>query len=344
MIVCFVGFINKVKITVGMLVTLIVLVGCQKSPEQVYLNGPTMGTSYNIKYISQDGQPTPEVIHKEIDHLLKLVNSQMSTYIDDSELSQFNQSSELTPFAVSQNTAVVIKEAIRLNQLTLGALDVTVGPLVNLWGFGPESRPEKTPTDTELDERRQIIGIEHLEIVDNNVRKDIPDLYVDLSPIAKGFGVDVVANYLEQLNIADYMVEIGGEMRVKGKNKENNFWRIAIEKPSDNERAIQKIIEPGENAVATSGDYRIYFEQDGRRYSHVINPITGKPIDNKVVSVTVLDKSSMTADGLATGLMVLGEKKGMEVANKHNIPVFMIVKTPDGFREIISEAFKPFLK
>nr|WP_255458474.1 FAD:protein FMN transferase [Aliivibrio sp. SR45-2] len=337
--------VNRTKLILLSCFALLLLSGCgEQQREQVYLNGPTMGTSYNIKFINKDGLPKQDVIHAEIDKRLELVNDQMSTYRKDSELSQFNQSTALTPFTVSKDTATVISEAIRLNKVTLGALDITVGPLVNIWGFGPEARPEVVPTEDELNARRAIVGIQHLSATETTVTKDIPNLYVDLSTIAKGWGVDVVANYLEGLGITDYMVEVGGEMRVKGNNKENVAWRIAIEKPTVDERSIQEIIEPGHHAVATSGDYRIYFEKEGVRYSHIINPITGNPIANKVVSVTVLDKSSMTADGLATGLMVLGEEQGMAVANKHNIPVFMIVKTKDGFKELSSEAFKPFLK
>jgi thiamine biosynthesis lipoprotein len=236
-----------------------------------------------------------------------------------------------------------VKEALRLNGLTLGALDVTVGPLVNLWGFGPEARPEVVPTDAELSERKAMTGIQHLAVDGNMLKKDIPNLYVDLSTIAKGWGVDVVADYIQSQGILNYMVEVGGEMRLKGLNREGVAWRIAIEKPSVEERSIQEIIEPGDMAVATSGDYRNYFERDGVRYSHIINPATGKPINHKVVSVTVLDASSMTADGLATGLMVLGEEQGMRIAEQNNIPVFMIVKTQDGFKEMASTAYKPFL-
>ena len=152
-----------------------------------------------------------------------------------------------------------------------------------------------------------------------------------------------MADYIQSQGIMNYMVEVGGEMRVKGINREGVSWRIAIEKPSVEERAIQEIIEPGEMAIATSGDYRNYFERDGIRYSHIINPETGKPINHKVVSVTVLDKSSMTADGLATGLMVMGEVKGMQVAQENNIPVLMIVKTEDGFKELASDAYKPYV-
>jgi len=323
--------------------SLLVLAGCEKPAEQVHLSGPTMGTTYNIKYISAEGIPSPEALQQEIDRLLEEVNDQMSTYRKDSELSRFNQQQSSEAFHVSPQTATVVKEAIRLNGLTQGALDVTVGPLVNLWGFGPEARPEVVPTDEELAVRKAMTGIEHLSVQGNTLKKDIPNLYVDLSTIAKGWGVDVVADYIQSQGVENFMVEVGGEMRLKGLNREGVKWRIAIEKPSTDERAIQEIIEPGDMAVATSGDYRIYFEREGVRYSHIINPQTGKPIRHRVVSVTVLDKSSMTADGLATGLMVLGEELGMQVANENNIPAFMIVKTQDGFKELASEAYKPFV-
>ncbi|MBY8161682.1 FAD:protein FMN transferase [Vibrio fluvialis] len=325
------------------LASLLLLAGCEQPPQQVHLSGPTMGTSYNIKYLQQDGLPSSDDLHKEIDRLLEEVNDQMSTYRKDSELSRFNQYQGIDPFEVSNQTATVVREAIRLNGLTEGALDVTVGPLVNLWGFGPEARPEVVPTDAELAERKANTGIHHLSVEGNKLSKDLPHLYVDLSTIAKGWGVDVVANYIESQGIHYYMVEVGGEIRLKGLNRDGVPWRIAVEKPTVDERSIQEIIEPGDMAIATSGDYRNYFERDGVRYSHIINPQTGRPIHNRVVSVTVLDKSCMTADGLATGLMVLGDEKGIEIAEQNHIPVFMIVKTDDGFKEIASSAFKPYL-
>ncbi|MBY7842403.1 FAD:protein FMN transferase [Vibrio fluvialis] len=325
------------------LASLLLLAGCEQPPQQVHLSGPTMGTSYNIKYLQQDGLPSSDDLHKEIDRLLEEVNDQMSTYRKDSELSRFNQYQGIDPFEVSNQTATVVREAIRLNGLTEGALDVTVGPLVNLWGFGPEARPEVVPTDAELAERKANTGIHHLSVEGNKLSKDLPHLYVDLSTIAKGWGVDVVADYIESQGIHNYMVEVGGEIRLKGLNRDGVPWRIAVEKPTVDERSIQEIIEPGDMAIATSGDYRNYFERDGVRYSHIINPQTGRPIHNRVVSVTVLDKSCMTADGLATGLMVLGDEKGIEIAEQNHIPVFMIVKTDDGFKEIASSAFKPYL-
>ncbi|WP_105903205.1 FAD:protein FMN transferase [Vibrio gangliei] len=320
------------------------LAACSKPAEQVHISGPTMGTGYNVKYIVQKGQPTPETLQAEIDKVLEKVNDEMSTYRPDSELSRFNQHKSSEPFVVSKDTATVVREALRINKLTEGAMDVTVGPIVNLWGFGPEDRPDVVPTPEKLAERRAITGIEHLSETGDALIKDIPELYVDLSSIAKGRGTDEVADYLESIGIHNYMVEVGGEIRVKGKNRDGVRWRIAVEKPVVDQRSVENIIEPGDMAIATSGDYRNYFEEDGVRYSHIINPKTGTPINNKVVSVTVLDPSSMTADGLSTGLMVLGEEEGLRIANLHNIPVLYIVKTENGFEEFSSNAFKPYLK
>ncbi len=324
-------------------ISALLITACGDSREQVHLSGSTMGTTYNIKYIASEGIPSPEDLQKEIDKRLEKVNDQMSTYRKNSELSLFNQYKGREPYQVSADMVTVVKEAIRLNRLTLGALDVTVGPLVNLWGFGPETRLEEMPTDAEVNERRAEVGIQHLTVTEQGLKKDIPDLYVDLSTIAKGWGVDVVANYLSSQNINNYLVEIGGEVRAKGKNKENVAWRIAIEKPDANERAVQEIIEIGDMSMATSGDYRNYFEENGVRYSHIIDPKTGRPINNKVVSVSAIDSSCMTADGLATGFMVLGDKKGIEIANQYNIPIFMVVKTSDGYKEVYSDAFAPYL-
>ncbi|PHM47729.1 FAD:protein FMN transferase [Xenorhabdus miraniensis] len=339
--------LSKKIIHWGVLLFSVVLLAACGGPEQQNLNGQTMGTYYSVKYVADSSSPAPENLQKEIDRLLEEVNDQMSTYRPNSELSRFNQSREVNkPFPVSAATAKVVKEAIRINQLTDGALDVTVGPLVNLWGFGPEGRITKAPTDEELASRRVWTGINNLSVEGNNLIKSIPELYVDLSSIAKGYGVDVVAEYLESQNIKDYMVDIGGEVRTLGNNGKGNPWRIAIEKPSDSGMAqsAQEIIEPGNMSVATSGDYRNYFEQNGVRYSHTINPKTGRPITHNLVSITVIAQTCMSADGFSTGLDVLGPEKGMEVAEKLNIPVFMIVKTKDGFEERYSPAFKAYLQ
>ncbi|WP_236849202.1 FAD:protein FMN transferase [Chania multitudinisentens] len=320
------------------------LAGC--GPKQENLDGKTMGTYYSIRFIPGKATPAMETLRVGIDKQLEQVNDQMSTYLPDSELSRFNASRAVNkPFPVSAATLEVVLEALRLNRVTDGALDVTVGPLVNLWGFGAEGRPNKVPSVAELEQRRRWTGIDKLSVEGNALVKHIPELYIDLSSIAKGYGVDVIAQYLQSQHIENYMVDIGGEVRTRGVNGESKPWRIAIERPTASaEQKVHLVIEPGEMSIATSGDYRNYFEQDGMRYSHTIDPSTGKPIDHNLVSITVINPQCMTADGLATGLNVLGPERGMALANLLDIPVFMMVKTAEGFEERYSEAFKPYLK
>jgi len=330
------------------LVTLAVFVlsGCFPSNDltrQEYLmQGKTMGTTYNIKVVGENIDTVK--LQQGIDDKLKQLNQEMSTYIKDSELSRFNQSTSLEPISVSTGLARVVKEAIRLGALTQGALDVTVGPLVNLWGFGPEYRPETVPSDELLIATKARVGLDKLTFANGMLAKKIPDIYVDLSTIAKGYGVDLVAEYIEDNGINNYLVEIGGEMRLKGFKHTGELWHVAIEKPLTNERAVHQIIVPRDNAVATSGDYRIYFEADGQRFSHIIDPKTGKPINHKLVSVTVIHPSSMTADGLSTAMMVMGEEKALAFAEENDLAVYIIAKTDHGFVEQSTVKFMQYLK
>jgi thiamine biosynthesis lipoprotein len=306
--------------------------------QESYLTGPTMGTTYNIKFVPVD-KLDEKVLKKQIDQLLLDINQLMSTYIKDSELSQFNQWKSVEPFSMSLQTIEVLKEAKRLGKISVGLLDVTVGPLVNLWGFGPQSRPEKIPSDKLIQATRQLVGLEKLILGPTWASKTNPNLYVDLSTIAKGYAVDQVTQLLKTYKIENLLVEIGGEMRVSGVKGSGEAWKIAIEKPEAEQRAAQEIISIGDNAVATSGDYRIYYEQDGVRYSHLIDPSTGYPITHNVVSVTVIHPSSMTADGLATALIVMGKEKALTLADKYDIAVLLITKEKDGFKEYTSTKF-----
>ena len=340
---------NKLK-SIFVLIFILVLSGCFPSNdlarEEVLLQGKTMGTTYNIKVVigEENTQVDVKKMHQGIDDLLVQLNQEMSTYIKDSELSLFNQSTSLAPVKVSVGLNRVITEAIRLGQLSEGKLDITVGPLVNLWGFGPEYRPETIPSDQLLNETRQRIGLDKLVLNNGLLSKLTENLYVDLSTIAKGYGVDIVAEYIEQQGIQNYLVEIGGEMRLKGFKHTGELWHVAIEKPVTIERAVQQVIVPKDNAVATSGDYRNYYEVEGQRFSHIIDPATGKPINHKLVSVTVIHPSSMTADGLSTAMMVMGEEKALAFAEKNNLAAYFIVKTENGFVEQSTVKFMQYLK
>lgn len=315
----------------------------QTSNEDVALEGRTMGTTYHIKLVSTVTQVEQQQLQQKIDALLLQINQQMSTYMPDSELSQFNQQQSTEAVTISAGLTAVIKESLRLGYLSDGLLDITVGPLVNLWGFGPTHRPDVVPTEQQLEQARAIIGLDKLVLEGNQLHKTIPDIYVDLSTTAKGYGVDQVAKLLEQQGYNNYLVEIGGEMRLKGKKVNGQHWRVAIEKPVSETRAIQQVITPGDHAVATSGDYRIYFEENGERFSHIINPKTGKPIHHKLVSVTVIDNSCMTADGLATMFMVMGTEKALAFAEQNDMAILTITKTPDGFEQQTTVKFNQYL-
>ncbi len=335
----------RIRLVLATLAVLI-LSGCFPSNDlgrkEYLLQGNTMGTTYTIKVVGENIDTAK--LQQGIEQKLVQLNQEMSTYIADSELSRFNQSTSLEPVKLSTGLARVLKEAVRLGRLTHGALDVTVGPLVNLWGFGPEYRPETVPSDVLLNTTKTRIGLDKLVFENDTLAKKIPDLYVDLSTIAKGYGVDLVAEYIEANGINNYLVEIGGEMRLKGFKHTGELWHIAIEKPINNERSVHQIIVPKDNAVATSGDYRNYFQADGQRFSHIINPDTGKPINHKLVSVTVIHPSSMTADGLSTALMVMGEEKALAFAKEHELAVYIIAKTDHGFVEQSTVKFMQYLK
>jgi thiamine biosynthesis lipoprotein len=307
--------------------------------QESYLTGPTMGTTYNIKFVPVD-KLNEKVLKEQIDQLLLDINQLMSTYIKDSELSQFNQWKSVEPFPMSLQTIEVLKEAKRLGKISAGLLDVTVGPLVNLWGFGPQNRPEKIPSDKLIQATRQLVGLEKLILGPTWASKTNPNLYVDLSTIAKGYAVDQITLLLNNYKIENLLVEIGGEMRLSGVKASGEAWKIAIEKPEAEQRAAQEIISIGDNAVATSGDYRIYYEQDGVRYSHLIDPSTGYPITHNVVSVTVIHPSSMTADGLATALIVMGKEKALALADKYDIAVLLITREKGEYSEYTSSKFE----
>jgi len=322
------------------------IAACSKTESEIVeIQGKTMGTYYQIKYVLDSTQQKNESlstqsIKVQIDEKLELVNDLMSTYRPNSELSRFNQTDNSMP--VSDAMIHVVKSALTIFEQSNGAYDVTVGPLVNLWGFGPDKHPDKVPTQAVIDEKMQLVGSQYLSIEGNKLVKSIPTLYVDLSSIAKGYGVDFIAEYLQSMGIENYLVDIGGELRVHGRKPESKNWAVAIERPVAGQN-VQRVINVGNNGIATSGDYRNYFESDGIRYSHTIDPKTGKPITHKLASVTVINESAMLADGYATAITVLGPDAGFEFANKHHLAVYLLVKQAEGFKAIYTPEFKPYL-
>jgi len=342
---------NKIKLILVVLLT-ISITACfpsnNSAKKEILLQGRTMGTTYNVKVVAIPEHIEALKLQEKIDAVLVQVNQEMSTYISNSEISRFNKSPSTEPIEISTGFARVLKESIRLGEMSSGKLDITVGPLVNLWGFGSEQRPETVPSDEIITNTRARTGLKNLHLNGNKLSKDLPNLYVDLSTTAKGYGVDVVAELIEENGIANYLVEIGGEMRLKGFKHTGELWAIAIEKPildpSGEQRAVHQVIIPKDNAVATSGDYRNYFEADGQRFSHIIDPATGKPINHNLVSVTVIAPSSMIADGLSTTLMVMGVEQGMKFSVENDIAALFIYKTEHGFDDQFTVKFKQYLK
>lgn len=301
-----------------------------------------MGTSYSVKIAVTEDSPEidPVLLKNKIDSVLVEVNNQMSTYIPESEISRFNRYDNTDWFNISNDFAFVLDESIKLGLLTSRSLDITIGPVVNIWGFGPDQRPRTVPSDNEIITNIKLVGIDNLEVKLDppSVRKKITGIKVDLSATAKGYGVDKVLELVKELGYQNIMVEIGGEIRTLGYNNKKEFWNIGISSPNQS-GGINRVVKLSNSAIATSGDYWNYFEENGIRYSHTIDPITGRPITHKLASVTIFDSTCLRADGLATGIFVMGPEKGYEFAVRMELPVYMIVKTDTGFKEIKSPKF-----
>lgn len=328
--------------------TILIISGCTKNSSTVELksiSGKTMGTTYNIKLVDDKNLSINyKLLKNEIDDLLKEINQQMSTYIENSEISRFNNYDSTGWYNISYEFASLISTSIDVSKLSDGAFDVTVGPLVNLWGFGPEIKNQEIPTAKELLEAKSKTGYNLIEVrVDSpSVKKNNPKVYLDLSAIAKGYGVDRIAEFLTSKNIENFMVEIGGEVKTTGKNNKNESWKIGIETP-DYPADIKKILSISDFSVATSGDYNNYFEQNGVRYSHTIDPKTGMPVTHRLASVTVINKSCTLADAYATAIDVMGPTMGYEFALKNNLIIYMIVRADSGFKEKTTPQFAKFV-
>ena len=309
------------------------------------LDGLTMGTTYSVK-INESKLPfSAELINANLNDILIDINQKMSTYIEDSELSLINQNNSGDWLVLSGDLYYVLNEASTVSAITLGKFDITVGPLVNMWGFGPFAQTETIPSDADINDALAEVGFDKISLRFENpaIKKLNPALYIDLSGIAKGYAVDLMADYLEQIGIANYMVEIGGEIRAKGVNQKKTNWRIGIEKPLTDKRSVQRIIKLDNIAMATSGDYRNYFEKDGVRYSHTIDPVTGRPITHNLVSVTVLHESATRADALATGFLVMGKELAYDLAMKNELAVLFIERSDSTFTESYTTSLHPYL-
>ena len=321
-------------------ILIIQLIACSDQPPALEtISGYTMGTSYTVKWPQVSEQPLAETISPKIDSKLKSINQQMSTYQDDSELSVFNKLDAPAKMDVSNELAQVLKMSLSLNAYTQGYFDISVGPVVNLWGFGPDKQPLKMPSKEEMEQAKSQIGLGVISLQDTSLEKTA-QRYLDLSAIAKGYAVDKVAEILESHGLSNYLVEIGGEMRVKGRKSDDLAWKVAVEKPDESERTVQKIFKITDAAMATSGDYRNYFELDGVKYSHTIDPYSAMPVKHSLASVTIIDETCARADALATAMLVMGAEKAKAFAEQNQIKAYLIERTLEGFTEYSSPAFE----
>ncbi len=306
-------------------------------PTLQVIAGQTMGTTYSIKLFSAAGTPNLSTVSREVETELEQVNAQMSTYLSTSELSRFNSQNSDDWFPVSRETADVVELSLRLSEQTDGAFDVTVGPLVDLWGFGPDRRERSRPSAEAIADKLHSVGYEKLSVRREPpaLRKSHPGLQVDLSAIAKGHGVDRVAAVLDRLGFKAFFVEIGGEVRTKGKKIEGTAWQVGVERPSQGERSVQRVLSLTDLSLATSGNYRNYYESEGRRYSHTISPKTGQPVEDAIASASVVADNCGLADGIATGMMAAGFEAGLVLAEQHGWSVMLIRPTVGGDFEIV---------
>lgn len=323
---------------------LVVIIRQPNGPEpssQWVLTGRTMGTVFTVKVVVP---PKSEIRQGDVEAVVRSavdgVDFAMSTYREDSELSRFNRHGT-GPFQVSGPMVEVMTEAQRIADLSAGAFDITVGPLVDAWGFGPD--PVIAPPDADaIAELLSENGFQKLEVdaTRQTLRKDREAIRCDLSAIAKGYAVDRVTDELSRLGLDDVMVEVGGEVRTAGRNLSGRAWRIGIERPEKGPGGLWSAVTLVDTAMATSGDYRNYYERDGVRISHTIDPRTGTPITHKLASASVIHPSCMTADALATALSVLGPEAGRQLVEREGLAALFLIRTADGgFEEWASDAW-----
>jgi thiamine biosynthesis lipoprotein len=309
---------------------------------ELELTGPVMGTSFSIKLVDPPGTLDREALGESIRALLEDIEQRFSTYRPSSELSLLNATLSTDWIPVSAELCAVVDLSLLISRRTNGSFDVTVGPLVLLWGFGPDSDRSAPPAEEQIAEARSSVGYEKLETDCSKpaLRKALPGVTTDLSAFAKGYAVDRVADLLDDEGLTDYLVEIGGELRARGHNAGRDHWAIAIEEPDASGRSVRSVVRITETGMATSGDYRNFYGHDGVRYSHTMDPTTGRPVTHNGAAVTVIVESAAEADALATALLVMGPTDGLAYAEHKGIAALFLLRGEDGIEERASVAFE----
>lgn len=303
-----------------------------------------MGSTYHISAVDRSGSLTDAKIAAAVDAALATVNSQMSNWDPQSEVSQLNARSGAGSVTVSEELATVLAAANQVHRASDGAFDVTLGPLIELWGFGAKGAKGGTPSDAALAAALAQVGQNSVFKLDGRtVTKRKPGGSIYLSGIAKGYGVDQIGAALVSLGLQDFMIEIGGDLLTSGRNLNGAAWRIGVETPDVGAQSLQKVIAVTDAGLATSGDYRNYFEKDGRRFSHILDPRTGRPVEHRTASATVIAENAMLADAWATAMLALGRERGEKVADAEGLAVLFIERGENGFVSSETTAFRNLL-
>lgn len=342
---------RRCRVRLWALLAALALVGCGQGPDPgIDLSGPTMGTYYSVKVPRPPVGVSAEGLRAGLESVLAEVNAEISTYDPRSELSRLNADPSTDWIPVSTNLLALLAEGQRISALSGGAFDITVGPLVNLWGFGPGAGSDAVPPPEALQAALARVGHTKLELRSGPpaVRKQRGDIYIDLSALGEGYGADRMASHLESLGITDYLAGVAGTLRVRGRNAKGGDWGIAVEEPSAGRRAVERVLPLTDAAVSTSGDYRNFFEQGGKRYSHHIDPRSGQSVAHRLASVTVVVRpgsggSATRADGLATALIVMGDSAGPALAESLGLAAYFILHADAGLEERTSAAFERML-
>lgn len=322
-----------------------VVSACARAPEELAISGPTMGTTYSIKVAEPPKGIDAAAVRSATNEVLERIDRSMSGYRVDSEISRFNGADSTDWFDVSADLATVVDAALQVSQQSGGAFDITVGPLVAAWGFGASGEPIDLPDDARLSALRTQVGYEkiHARLDPPALRKDAPALRVDLNGIAPGYAVDLLAQKLQAMAIRNFMIDIGGEVRAQGRNARGQLWRIAVERPIDAEPEPYAIVQLDNASVTTSGEYRHYFDRNGQRYSHTIDPRVGRPVSHSLASVVVVGSTSMYTDAWATAFNVLGTDEGHALATRLDMPVLFIDAGDGKLRSVTTPRFAPYL-
>ena len=330
----------------GVFIITLIFSGCEQPDKPHQLSGKTMGTTYSILYYGDDsGKSLQSQLQKKVDSLLAELNQQMSTFIPESEISRLNAWTGNGDFQISDHFRNVMESCLAWQSITNGALDISVLPLVTLWGFGPgrwnNDENWKPPSDSAIEALMEGIGPDFITLTHLGISKKYPQIQIDVSAITKGYAVDQVSELLKQHHIANFLVEIGGEVRARGKKPDGNHWQIGIDHPAaelGERKILNKKIDLVHQSMGTSGNYRNFRSYQGSAYSHIIDSRTGYPVSNRVASVSVITKKCMDADALATALIVLGFKEGSAlVESLSGYEAIWVLKTADGFETITSE-------